>query len=342
MKKIKIAMIGAGHDHAVATFETLRVMKDTFDFVGYAIVPEDEKNFATYSYETIKEKYADIPQLTVEEILDFPGLDAVCIESEDSALTKYAIMAAKKGLHIHMDKPGGVDDAEFDTLIDLVKEKQRVFHLGYMYRYNPAVIKLKEDIAAGKLGEIYSVEAHMSGLHKPEKREWLANYPGGMLYFLGCHLVDLVYSIMGEPEEIIPLNASSGADGIHVYDIGMAAYRYKNGISFVKSTDVEYGGFDRRQLVVCGTKGTVELKPFEHFCEEIPGVICPQNTFVREAFSEEWSGNDNCYATETFSRYEVMWRAFASYINGEKENPFSYEYERGLHKLLLKSCGVKL
>lgn len=43
----------------------------------------------------------------------------------------------------------------------------------------------------------------------------------------------------------------------------MVVFRYRNGISFAKSTAVEYGGFERRQLVVCGSKGTVELKPFE-------------------------------------------------------------------------------
>lgn len=339
MRRIKIAQIGVGHDHANDALDTLLLLDGLFEFVGYAVVPEDEKNSSIYSYERFKERHADVPELTVDEILNFPGLDAVCIEAEDSALTKYAIMAAQKGLHIQMDKPGGIDDDEFDRLIDLVKEKQLILHLGYMYRYNPAVVKLKEDIAAGKLGDIYSVEAHMSCPHGVEKRSWLGNYPGGMMYFLGCHLVDIIYSIMGKPEEVIPLSTSVGTDGVAAKDFGMAVFKYKNGVSFAKSTAVEYGGFDRRQIVVCGTKGVVEIRPTEQFCQDVPGVVCALTSVVREDFSKEWSGNDKCHTTEPFGRYDAMWRAFASYVRGEAKNPFDYEYERSLHKLILKACG---
>lgn len=335
MKKIKIAQIGAGHDHATAAITTLKLQNDIYDLIGYAVAEGDEE-----IYNANQSAYDGVKKMTVEEILNYPGLDAVCVETEDRNLTKHAIMAAEKGLHIQMDKPGGVDDAEFDRLIDLVKEKELVFHTGYMYRYNPAVIKLKEDIKSGKLGEIYSVEAHMSCLHTPKKRSWLGNYPGGMLYFLGCHLIDLVYSIMGEPDEVIPLNTSIGKDGVTAEDFGMAVMKYKNGVSFVKSTACELGGFSRRQLVVCGTKGTVEVKPFERLGGgELPGVFCVQQTGVREVFGEDWFADGEYHETEPYGRYDAMYRAFAEYVRGEKTNPFDYEYERRLHKLLLKACG---
>ena len=258
MKRIKIAQIGAGHDHAPAAIQTLKLLDKAgiYELVGYCVVPEDSGNLPENSYEGNKAAYEDVKQMTVEEILSNKELDAVAIETEDRALTKYALMAAEKGLHIQMDKPGGIDGDEFDRLIDAVESKKLVFHTGYMYRYNPAVLKLKQDIADGKLGDMISVEAQMNCIHGIEKRNWLGNYPGGML-------IDLVYSIMGEPEEIIPLSCSSGLDGTTAKDFGMAVFKYKNGVSFAKSTAVETGGFERRQLVVVGTKGTVELCPFE-------------------------------------------------------------------------------
>ena len=249
-------------------------------------------------------------------------------------------MAAESGLHIQMDKPGSESDEDFDRLIDIVKSKNLVFHMGYMYRYNPAVIQLKEDIKSGKLGEIYAVEAQMNCLHTVEKRKWLGNYPGGMLYFLGSHLIDLVYSICGEPDEVIPLSMPIGTDGVRADDFGMAVFKYKNGVSFVKSTAVEPGGFERRQLVVCGTKGTVELKPFEWFSNEYPELIQTQTTGVREAFNTDWGTKAPYYDTPAYGRYDAMFRSFAAYVNGEKKNPFDYEYERNLHKLILKACAV--
>lgn len=341
MKKIKIAQIGIGHDHASGAISTLKLQSDLYEIIGYAKVPEDDGNLPGFC-EDNKHFYDGISQMTIDEILNYPGLDAVCIETEDRALTKYAIMAAEKGIHIQMDKPGGIDNDEFDRLIDLVKEKNLIFHTGYMYRYNPEVLKIKEDIASGRLGDIISVEAQMNCLHDVPKRNWLGNYPGGMLFYLGCHLIDLVYSIMGEPEEVIPLNTSSEIDGVKAEDFGMVVFKYKNGVSFAKSSAVEYGGFERRQLVVCGTKGTIEIKPFEWLGGEMPEVFSPQITKVREAFDPNWHVEGICHTSVLHGRYDAMWRAFAAYVNGEKENPFDYEYERTLHKLILKSCGKEV
>ena len=341
MKRIKIAQIGAGHDHASAAIQTLKLLDKVgvYELIGYCVVPEDSGNIPANSYEGNKDLYKDVKQMSLEEILNCKDLDAVVIETEDRALTKYALMAAEKGLHIQMDKPGGIDGDEFDKLIDTVKSKNLVFHTGYMYRYNPAVLKLKEDIAEDKLGDILSVEAQMNCIHGIEKRNWLGNYPGGMLYFLGCHMVDLVYSIMGDPEEIIPLSCSSGLDGTDAKDFGMAVFKYKNGVSFAKSTAVEIGGFERRQLVVVGTKGTVELCPFEWLSTGIKDVFSPQITEVREAFSENWYQKGERHFSPVHGRYDAMFRAFADYINGVKSNPYTYEYERKLHKVLLKACG---
>lgn len=340
MKKIKIAQIGAGHDHATAAIQTLKAQSDIFDPVGYAVVPEDAENLPRMSYEGNRSCYGGVPRMTVEEILSYPDLDAVCIETEDRALTKYALMAAERGLHIHMDKPGGVSGGDFDKLIDLMKEKKRVFHMGYMYRYNPAVIRMYEDLRAGKYGEIYAVEAQMNCIHAPDKRRWLGNYPGGMLWFLGCHLIDLVFRICGAPQEVIPLCTSTGSDGVTAQDFGMAVFRYPHGVSFVKTTAVEPGGYERRQLVVCGTRGTLEIRPLE-WSAPSDHVFSPQTTHVREAFGEDWHRRGECHDTPVSGRYDAMFRAFADYVRGTRENPYSYEYERALHALIRRACGAE-
>lgn len=344
MKKIKIAQLGAGHDHASCAVRELKRLDKAglFELVGFCTVPEDSENLKCFTYEGNKQAYEGVKLLTLEELLNYEGLEAVVIETEDRALTKYALMAAEKGLNIQMDKPGSADDREFDRLIDTVKANELVFHTGYMYRYNPAVIQLKRDIAAGKLGDIISVEAQMNCNHSLEKRNWMKNYPGGMLYYLGCHMIDLIYSIMGEPEKIIPLSCSTSVDKTEAEDFGMVAFKYKSGISFAKSTAIEIGGFERRQLVVVGTKGTMELCPFEWDSEELDGMVSTQVTGIREAYSADWHEKGKCSLSAVHGRYDSMLRAFADYINGERKNTFDYEYERRLHKIILRSCGEEL
>ena len=43
-----------------------------------------------------------------------------------------------------------------------------------------------------------------------------------------------------------------------------------------------------------------------------------------------------------YGRYDTMMISFAEYVRGEKQNPFTYEYERKLHKVILKACGEKV
>lgn len=332
MRKIIIAQIGAEHDHAAPVFTSLKKQTDIFDLVGYAI-PEGEINVAPAVYEGYR-------QMTVEELLQTPGLDAVAIETSETNLTEYALMAAERGLAIHMDKPGGCELDDFEKLIAIVKEKNIVFHTGYMYRYNPEVKKLLQDIREGKLGEIYAVETHMDCRHTPEKRQWLGKYPGGMMFFLGCHLIDLIYQIMGEPEEVIPMNVSTGFDGVTADDYGFAVLRYKNGISFAKTCANEPGGFLRRQLVVCGSKGTVQLMPLEEYESlENPGSMLVTRTRNVTEDLGNWANNGVNGVSAAYDRYDTMLATFAAFARGEGENPYTPDYELAVYKLVLRACG---
>lgn len=334
MKKIKIAQIGMGHDHATAALESILKHPDIFDFVGLAVPASEKKDFAGRY-----EKWKQHERLTPEEALDYPGLDAIVIETEELNLTKYALLAAERGLAVHMDKPGGIELDEFERLIATVKQKGCVLNLGYMYRYNSEVMELHRKIAAGELGEIYSIEAHMDCFHNPWKRQWLARFPGGMLFFLGCHLIDLVYRIQGEPDEVIPLSMPTGIDGVTGQDYGMAVLKYKNGISFVKTSAIECGGFMRRQLVVCGSKGTVELHPIERYLPGTSNLVAD----VYECFEQSpFTVAPKHRISEPQDRFDHMMEAFAAMVRGEMSNPYTPDYELALYRLVLRCCGVEV
>lgn len=333
MKKIRVAQIGINFfSHGRFIWESMKKQSDIFELVGYAL-PENERQRLSDQLHI----FDGYREMTVKEILEDSEIDAVAIETDEIYLTKYALMVAKAGKHIHMEKPGGRELADFEQLIEAVKKKGTVFHTGYMYRYNPYVIELIEKIKRGELGEIVSVEAQMNCSHTKEVREWLKDFPGGMLFFLGCHLIDLILRIQGPPEEIIPLCCSTGADGVTSQDFGMSVLKYKNGVSFAKAHDNQIGGFARRSLVVTGTKATVEISPLEMFAENNL-----QFTEKTEFTSEDWSDRGVKCSCEPFNRYDGMMAAFASYVRGEKENPYTLDYELALYKTLLKCCGVNV
>ena len=174
----------------------------------------------------------------------------------------------------------------------------------------------------------------MNCRHKDCLREWLSTFKGGMMFFLGCHLIDLILQIQGMPKNVIALNRSTGMNGINSEDYGMAVLEYNNGNSFAKTCDVEYGGFARRQLVITGTKKTVEIKPLERYSGK------DLFTDVTAYDVEDWNDNGVTERSELYDRYLDMMTDFAEMVQGKKENPYSYDYELELYKLILRCCGL--
>ncbi len=331
MKRIRVAQIGtSGHSHGMDIWNTLCKLSDVFEIVGYAL-PENERE----KFPHRMKPFEGYKEMTVEEILSDPTIEAVTVETEEIYLTKYALMVAKAGKHLHMEKPGSTSLSDFESLINALKEKNLAFTTGYMYRFNPAIREAMEKIKRGDLGKIFSVEAHMNCKHPKEQREWLAIFPGGMLFFLGCHLIDLIYRIQGEPKKVIPLSCSTGIEGVSSDDFGMVVYQYENGVSFAKTCDNECGGFSRRQLVITGEKGSIEIKPLEMYED---GDLY---TVAGECYSEAWLAPYEAEKTDHYDRYEHMMRNFAEIVRG-KENPYGYDYELGLYRLILKSCGKEI
>ena len=340
MKKLRVVQIGGEHDHAPAALGSLRRQSDLFDLAGY-VIPEDD---AHVQFDGVRRSFEGVPQLTLEEALSDPTLEGAVIETSEKNLTKYARIAVDRGLAVQMDKPGGDEGPAYQELMAEVKRRGTVFTLGYMYRFNPAVEKLMQMKANGELGEIISVEAQMNCLHKPEKRDWLKQYKGGMMFFLGCHLVDLILQLQGEPQEIVPLNACSGLDGAAGEDFGLALMRYPRGWSMAKTTAVELGGFMRRQLIVCGTKATVELEPIEYYVHNgTPKDQCVDMvvTTAEDCAKDGWHARGEKVTFGPYNRYDAMMRAFGEAALGLRKSPVDIDYEARLHKAVLAASGIE-
>ncbi len=340
MERLKVIQIGGEHDHAAPVLDSLRRQSDLFELAGY-VIPEDD---ASGQFEGAKKAFEGVKRLTLAEALAIPGLGGAVIETSEKNLTKYARVAAERGLAVHMDKPGGDDGAEYQRLIALMKANHTVFSLGYMYRFNPAVRRLFEMKERGELGEIISVEAQMNCIHQPAKRDWLKQYRGGMMFFLGCHLIDLIMRLQGDPEEILPLNRCAGLDGARGEDFGMAMLRYERGWSFAKTTAVELGGFMRRQLVVSGTKATVEINPLEYYIQTgTPANMCMDMivTTAGDCAARGWNARGERVTFGPVNRYDDMMRAFGEAALGRRPCPVDYDYEGRLHRAVLAASGIE-
>ena len=326
---IKIGQIGIGHNHGEAKLAAVRKFPELFQVIGYA--EEDE--------EWIRKRgmlpaYQGLPRLSVEEVI--AQSDAVLVECDVWNLTKYAKMCIDAGKHIHMDKPASGTLEEYKALLDDAQAKGLVVQLGYMYRYNPAVLKCFEAVKQGKLGEIYSINAEMSTFHSPEYKRWLTNFPGGIMYILGSHLVDLIVYLLGEPEKVTSFLKKTQLDGIDLEDNNLAVLEYEKALARVFVSSVEVNGWGRRQLVVSGSKGTVNIVPLENEC-----TMTWADTEISTNPYEDMKQTVPVRDLPKDCRYDDMMQDFYDYIMGTKQNPFSYAHDYAVQKVLYSIVGEK-
>lgn len=335
-KKIRIVQYGTwGFTHAEHVMSTMRKMPDLFEIVGVC-EPDERQKKRALSVECFK----DLRFLSEEEVLSDKTIDAVVIETDELKQDLAALKFAEAGFDIHLEKPGGAT-ANFSKAVKIAQKNGTVFHMGYMYRYNPAVKKAISLAQSGMLGEINYVEAQMSAKYNKGALDFLGGLPSGMMFYLGCHLTDLVFRIMGEPKKIIPMNFSTGNEGCDCIDTGFVIYEYKRGLSFVKTSASEVNGDARRQLIVAGTKGTVEICPLENPLD-VAGIVCPQDVKCKITYNDYvnvrgFGGRSEIISYPLFGRYDEMMKDFVRKVNGEKETEYTYDYELKMHEMLMRS-----
>jgi len=134
-------------------------------------------------------------------------VDIVIVATTNSALVETSITAVQAGKHVLVEKPAARDVAELDLLIAAAAQKNNVqVRVGFNHRYHPALLKARELVDAGELGELMFVRGRYGhGGRKGYDREWRANpvlSGGGELIDQGVHLIDLSRWFLGDFSEI--------------------------------------------------------------------------------------------------------------------------------------------
>ena len=207
MRKLKVVQIGIRHEHAKGKYKTLKKLPDAFELAGIVdeaefahtptyLSPEDA-TFATYAGEKF---------ITLDEVFAMPDLDAVLIEVPNLDLVPVAMRFAERGIPMHVDKPCGEDLAAYKRLLDLAESKKLPFQMGYVFRYNPAVRFAVDAVKSGMLGHVFMVETNMNHCYGGEAyQKYLTAFKGGVMFNLGCHLIDILVEMLGRPDEVVSL-----------------------------------------------------------------------------------------------------------------------------------------
>ncbi|MDO5566585.1 MAG: Gfo/Idh/MocA family oxidoreductase [Planctomycetia bacterium] len=333
-KKIKIAQIGVRHEHASGKIASLKMLPEYYEILGVAPEsPDLEKKYRD------KGPYKGIPWMSQEELLNLPGLEAVAIETEMTELIPTAVKCAKRGLHLHVDKPLGQKLDECREMLDVCRKYNVIMQPGYMFRSNQGIRLAVKAVQNGWLGEITGLEANMNRYDvSPSFRKWLATYRGGGMYDFGSHLVDFVVEMLGAPKQISVFEKPGGTDGLS--DNTLSVLLYDKAI--VQLRVDERCPSAQRYLSVQGTKGRLELRPLELWTRNAKTrKMEPLNVTLqlKEGNAEYKAGKHELKLQPFEDRYVGQLIDLAQFIRGEKKNPYSYEHELLVQKVILAASG---
>jgi predicted dehydrogenase len=268
--------------------------------------------------------------MTRDELLNIKDLDAVLVETRVADLLNTAEVCIAAGKHIHLDKPAGDNLTQYKRILDNAKKQNLLTQMGFMYRYNPAVVLLRDFLKKGWLGDIFEVHTVMSKVVSTPERKQLAKFKGGIMFELGCHITDLVIGVLGKPTKVEGFNQHASAIDDGLMDNMLAVLTYPKAIASIKTSAMEVEGGSRRHLVVCGSEGTFEIEPLD-------------NPSVKLSLSKprgEYKKGTQVIKFQGFNRYVADAADMVRIIRGEKPSDFSYDHDFAVQETLLQACKV--
>ncbi|MGE4550875.1 MAG: Gfo/Idh/MocA family oxidoreductase, partial [Opitutales bacterium] len=210
---------------------------------------------------------------TPEELVD--AVDVVYVLTNMATHHQYSMMAIEKGKHVLVEKPTAVTIDEILEMKDAAAAKGVKIAPVHNYVYEPGVMRAKELIASGKLGDLVAVYV-LYNIHHPE--EVTIRYPGVIRQILTHHAYCTLYAV-GEPVKVSCMKATINDGSVPQENIAMATLQMKNGAlshlcaSF--AADDHAGDPWTFMIKVIGTKGATRYS-YRDWVENTPAVVHSQ------------------------------------------------------------------
>ena len=281
MKVWNFGIIGAG---LIADFHARAIGDiDNAELAGFFdIVPERSQKLA--------EKFSAKAFESLEEMFGDKQIDAVSIATASGAHLDPALAAARAGKHVLCEKPLEITLERIDAMIEAHNKCGTVLGGIFQYRFDDAIVPLKQAIDSGRFGKITYAGVYVPWWRTDEyyKDSWHGTWKldgGGALMNQSIHMVDLLCYLAGPIESVQAFVATLGHPQIETEDTATAVVRFAGGaLGVIYGSTASWPGRFKR-LEITGTKGTVVYLEDSfttwQFAEE-----GPEDEQIREQFGE--------------------------------------------------------
>lgn len=217
----------------------------------YQVLLEQKLLYRLYDLNKVK---PEVSADSLEAILNDPAVDGVVIATP--VVTHYEI--AKKVLEakkpVLVEKPFVLNSKDARELVRLADHQKVILMVGHLLHYHPAIIKLKELIADGNLGElryIYSDRLNF-GQIRTEENVWWSFAP---------HDISIILSLIGKkPERVYAFGSDLMKNGIA--DMTLTIMNFDSVTAHIHVSWFNPSKVQR--LAVIGSKGSVVFDGVEN------------------------------------------------------------------------------
>ncbi|MBR4060601.1 MAG: Gfo/Idh/MocA family oxidoreductase [Lachnospiraceae bacterium] len=201
-RKIKVGIIGTGWIAEAHIMQYLE-MPDVEIVAGADIVPGKAEAFLKkFGVDSARSYQSHIDMLDNET-----ELDAVSICTYNKTHAECAIYALEKGVHVLLEKPMCVTTEEAIAIMKAEKKSGKILSIGFQPRLDPNMIKVKEIVQSGILGDIYYIQTgggRRRGIPTPFGTSFIHKDTGviGAMGDIGCYSLDMVLNAIGYPKPL--------------------------------------------------------------------------------------------------------------------------------------------
>lgn len=239
MSKMRVGVVGFGaigrhHARNLSSLENV-------DFAGVAEPYAAARNDATAAgYSTFKD---------VNDMLK-KGIDAAVVCVPTSQHEEVALHLIDSAVAVLVEKPIAHSSAAGERIIAAARRVALPLMIGYVERYNPALIEAKKFIADGNLGKLISINAQRVGILPPRIKD------ANVLIDIGVHDIDAVAFVTEKPLNLISAQGGRAVldDRVDYALLSLAAGDVAASVVTNWITPVK-----RRKLSITGLRGHVEV-----------------------------------------------------------------------------------
>jgi predicted dehydrogenase len=170
--KLKVALVGTGI-RGIGFWGKRLVdnYSDLIEFVGLSDINQGRLALAKERMKVTCPTFHNF-----EEMVRTTKPDLVIVTTKDSTHHQFIIKALDMGCDVLTEKPLTIDEEKCQDILDAERRSNKNVIVGFNYRWSPYATKIKEQLSAGAIGKITSVDFH-----------WYLNTYHGASYFRRWH-----------------------------------------------------------------------------------------------------------------------------------------------------------